>query len=216
MMDRVGETFITNEGYKILLIVYRSAKDCDVKFDSGYISINLTYDNIKKGKVKNPYHPSVYNIGYISIGKYLPSINGDDTKEYIRWRDMLKRCYCLKYQKNNPSYIGCTVDKRWHNFQIFAEWFEENYTESYHLDKDILVKGNKVYSSETCCFVPRVLNNHIVVRSSKTSVKQIPLKGKCTNEEYKEYKEKEIKRVANIWWHEINEEVYQALINYKI
>ena len=32
----------------------------------------------------------------------------------------------------------------------------------YHLDKDILVKGNKVYSPETCCFVPQEINSLLV------------------------------------------------------
>ena len=54
------------------------------------------------------------------------------------------------------TYIGCTVCELWHNFQNFAEWYDENYSagmEGYHLDKDIKIKGNKVYSPSTCMFV---------------------------------------------------------------
>ena len=34
------------------------------------LQIWSTYQNIKKGQIKNPYHKSVYNIGYYGCGKY--------------------------------------------------------------------------------------------------------------------------------------------------
>ena len=35
-----------------------------------------------------------------------------------------------------------------------------------HLDKDILIKGNKIYSPQTCCFVPENLNSLITKNDS--------------------------------------------------
>lgn len=34
--------------------------------------------------------------------------------------------------------------------------------EGWHLDKDILLKGNKVYSPETCAFVPAKINSLLI------------------------------------------------------
>jgi len=66
---------------------------------------------------------------------------------------MLERCHSPQMLKKNPTYIGCSVCSEWHDFQVFCEWFYDNYIEGYHLDKDIKVDNNKIYSPETCLFV---------------------------------------------------------------
>ena len=75
---------------------------------------------------------------------------------------MLRRCYSEDYKNKKPTYIGCEVYNEWLNFQNFAKWFEENYYEiegeTIALDKDILVKNNKIYSPNTCVFVPERIN----------------------------------------------------------
>ena len=75
---------------------------------------------------------------------------------------MLSRCYNKEYHKNKPTYINCEVCKEWHCFEIFEKWYKDNiYTideESIQLDKDIMVKGNKIYSPDTCIFVPQKIN----------------------------------------------------------
>jgi hypothetical protein len=75
---------------------------------------------------------------------------------------MLERCYSEKHRDKHSAYAECTVCDEWHCYQTFAKWYEENYYiidgERIHLDKDILVKGNKVYSPETCMFVPQRIN----------------------------------------------------------
>ncbi len=78
---------------------------------------------------------------------------GIDSRAYSRWNSILMRCYCNSYHERFPTYKDCTVAKEWHNFQNFAKWFEENYIEGYHVDKDIKVKGNRVYGPDTCIFV---------------------------------------------------------------
>ena len=52
----------------------------------------------------------------------------------------------------------------WHNFQVFAKWFDENYMEGFQLDKDIKIEGNKIYSSGTCLFVSPT-NNKVKARA---------------------------------------------------
>lgn len=90
-----------------------------------------------------------------------------DGMAYRIWRSMLSRVYSPSQIKKSPSYIGCSVCDEWHTFSNFKKWFEnpENgYRDGYHLDKDILVKGNKIYSPETCCFVPREINALLISR----------------------------------------------------
>lgn len=95
----------------------------------------------------------IYGVGINDIPEYLRG-----SKLYVTWKSMFARCYNPRFHEKNPSYIGCSVDKRWHRLSDFKKWFDENYVEGYQLDKDILVKDNKVYGPETCCFVPEYIN----------------------------------------------------------
>lgn len=76
---------------------------------------------------------------------------------------MLNRCCSGKLHKRESTYINCKVCDEWLNFQNFSEWFKNNYYEvegqRMELDKDILNKGNKIYSPNTCIFVPHNINN---------------------------------------------------------
>lgn len=96
---------------------------------------------------------------YIGIGEYKISVNGLQTKAYKAWHNMLKRCYSKSFLKTRPTYENCKVCDEWLCYQTFAKWFYENYIEGYQLDKDILQKDNKIYSPETCCFVPNEINS---------------------------------------------------------
>lgn len=77
---------------------------------------------------------------------------------YSKWEKMLERCYSLKYHKRNPTYIGCSVTPEWLYFSKFRLWMENQKWEGLQLDKDLLVKGNKVYGPNTCCFLPNAIN----------------------------------------------------------
>ena len=125
------------------------------------------WNNFQKGTIKSPYCKTVFNIGYLGEGSYNKT---SFPKIYSHWFAMLNRCYNVCYTEQ-PTYINCEVCKEWHNFQNFAKWYEENYYEiegeEMHLDKDILCKGNKIYSPQTCIFVPRNINM-IFVNSKKT------------------------------------------------
>ena len=77
---------------------------------------------------------------------------------YSRWYDMLKRCYSPIIQKRHPTYQGCTVDQNWLKFSNFKAWMETQDWEDRHLDKDLLINGNKIYSSDKCVFIHKTLN----------------------------------------------------------
>ena len=84
---------------------------------------------------------------------------------------MIVRCYSEKSLLNKNTYNNCIVCEEWHNFQNFAEWYENNYyevkNEEMNLDKDILAKGNKIYGPETCIFVPKRINLLFVNNNNK-------------------------------------------------
>ena len=77
---------------------------------------------------------------------------------YVRWDNMLKRCYSSSVHKTHPTYIGCSVTPEWHYFSKFRFWMENQKWEGLALDKDLLVKGNQVYGPDTCCFIPGAIN----------------------------------------------------------
>ena len=118
----------------------------------------------------------VYGAGVYEKGKYLASFNKKHTKEYQLWVGMLERCYSGNYHKKKPTYVGCTVSENFKNFQFFAEWCNNQVgfgVDGYELDKDILIKGNKFYSEDTCCFVPRKLN--LILQTNPKTRGEYPL-----------------------------------------
>lgn len=80
---------------------------------------------------------------------------------YNTWKNMLKRCYSEKEKEIFPTYKGCTVSEEWKLFSNFRKWMVEQDWEGMHLDKDLLIRGNKVYSEETCVFVTEQVNAFI-------------------------------------------------------
>lgn len=162
-LDRVGETILNTFGSTMVIVEYRNCMDIDVYFPKyDYIAEGVQYSNFKNGNVKCPYEPKVYNHGYIGEGKYKAKENGKGTKCYKAWHNMLERCYNPKYHEKNSTYKTCIISKEWLNFQNFGDWFDDNYYEiegqRMDLDKDVLVKGNKIYSSDNCVFVPHNIN----------------------------------------------------------
>ena len=84
-----------------------------------------------------------------------------------KWKSVLERAYSPRWHKLYPTYVGCSVHEDWKYFSKFKAWMEQQDWEGKHLDKDILVPGNKIYSAEFCCFVsPEV--NLFVVEKNKT------------------------------------------------
>ena len=77
---------------------------------------------------------------------------------YNTWKSMLMRCYGKKYQEHYPTYKGCSVCPDWLYFMNFRKWMIRQDWEGKQLDKDLLVRGNKVYSEDTCVFVDAMTN----------------------------------------------------------
>lgn len=82
------------------------------------------------------------------------------THAYQTFSNMVTRTQAGgKYQARQPSYIGC--QNGFESFQAFTDWAIQQVgyaVPGFELDKDLLVPGNKVYSPETCCFLPAQIN----------------------------------------------------------
>lgn len=101
-----------------------------------------------------------YGVGVFVNHPIVGIENRVSTKAYRAWDAMLSRCYNPSKQ-SYPRYggRGVSVDPEWHEFQTFAQWYESKYKEDdWHVDKDILVDGNMVYSKDTCVMVPSKIN----------------------------------------------------------
>ena len=164
-------TFVTNEGYECVLIDGGSSTHYVTCVIREY-ECEAQLSNIKKGTIRYPFHKSVCATGFLGVGAYGAKSNRKLVQAYVVWSSMLKRCYSDNVHKDFPTYKEATVCDAWHNYQTFAEWFytESNYQEGWQLDKDLLQEDTKLYSPETCVFLPRELNTFLATAySSNTS-----------------------------------------------
>lgn len=244
--SKIGETNLNVYGSRMTIINYINNKNITVLFDNGFKS-NTRYDHFIEGSVKHPYDRTICNIGFLGEGDYKVKIKGKHTKAYSIWNNIIQRCYNPLSQIKNITYKDCLVCDDWHNFQNFAKWYYENYYEVQNqnmcLDKDILIKGNKIYSPKTCVFVPNDINvlftkrqndrgdypigvtyverdkKYLVQCSSKNNKSRFVKYCDSAEEAfyiYKEYKENIIKLIAEKYKPQIPELLYLALINYKV
>lgn len=167
--ERLGEENKNKFGTLMKIIEYNNATNIIVEFqDEHRYKILTRYSDFKNGNVKNPYDKSVYNIGYLGEGKYKVSENRKITKQYNVWSNVLQRCYDPYIINKYITYKDCYVCEEWHNFQNFAKWWDKYIYdcngEQMALDKDILIKGNKIYSPDTCLIVPQRINTLFIKR----------------------------------------------------
>lgn len=131
-----------------------------IKFlNTGYECV-VDGSHFSSGEIRDPMARLAQGIGYLGVGEHTITKKGKVTKEGHLWHNMLIRCYSEEYQNRTPTYKGCSVCERWQCFQDFCEdlpklpgyedWINND---NYALDKDSIVKGNKIYSPETCCFI---------------------------------------------------------------
>lgn len=105
----------------------------------------------------------LYGVGINDLNEPI-SYKGKHFKFYLVWRSMMYRCYYKGFHKRENTYSDCFVCDEWKYLSNFKRWFDDNYIECYELDKDILVNGNREYSPNNCCFVPKEINNLIKKR----------------------------------------------------
>lgn len=250
--NRLDEINYNKFGSKMIIKEYRNSLDVDIYFpEYDWIAKNVQYSNFKNGKIKCPYERSICNVGYLGEGEYKATENGEITRVYNTWNNMLQRCYSEKLHRRESTYENCRASEEWLNFQNFGEWDEDNYYEvegeKMCLDKDILIKGNKIYSPDTCIYVPQTINTLFVkcnksrgnypigtylyrngkyvaqccLINPKTGKSKIKHLGYYTTQQeafkvYKQFKERNIKEVADYYKSKIPTKLYDALYNCEI
>lgn len=251
VINRINEEKYNNQGCLMKIVIYNNTNDIIVEFQDKYRGrVHTNYQAFSRGGVKNPYYPTVYGAGMIGT-KYKMKINGKDTKEYKTWIDMLKRCFNTKRKQEHPTYKNVTCCSEWLLYENFYDWLhnQENFKkwldgDMWTIDKDILIKGNKIYSPETCCLVPQNVNKLFTKRDAKRGNLPIGVikngngfRAECMNpftkkkeysttystikqsfQKYKCIKEDIIQQVAQIEFLKgnITKRCYEAMMNYKV
>lgn len=242
--ERVGEIHKNKYGNEFTIIKYNHVNDITIKFGDGYIKENVQHSNIKKGTVISPYDKTVCKIGYIGEGDAPITINLKSSESYSFWNNMIKRCYSKITNKYRPTYENKIVCEEWLNYNTFYKWYKDNYysidDEKMMLDKDILYKGNKIYSPETCIFVPQYINS-LFTKCTKARgkyligvsfiedkyISHISKNGKNiilgrfdsekeAHERYKIEKERFIKQKADEYKDKIPKKLYDAMYRYVV
>ena len=231
---------LNQEQYRIVKNHYIQTGDDSEEFILKVMNdIRYKPDDWSKEQIK----PVMYGIGYHGL-----LYTNHNEESYKRWHYIMNRCYSKAIHKLLPNYNGCTVCEEWHNYSNFKLWYDEHVAEincfddTFEIDKDILIKGNTVYSAETVCFVPKIINS--LFCNYKSNNEECPIgtyyeadkkkyrvcmtfmgkKAKLgtfdTAEEafarYKGYKESFIKKMANQYRSKIPDKIYQAMMNWKV
>lgn len=166
------------------------------------------------------------------------------TKCFQTWQNMMKRCYSTRESAMAKAYVECTVSDHFKNFSNFKNWWlgQGTHEVGWQLDKDLITKGNRVYSEENCCYLPKEINMALVRRTKyrgdyvigvgyKPLRKQYRARHNVLGKNvhlgwfateldaffaYKKAKEAHLKELAEKWKDRIDPRAYEALMNYQV
>ena len=243
--DCIGKVFKSKSSGEFKILKYNDSKNVEIQFLKTGFESTAQLTTIKSGEVKDRLSPSVCGVGILGT-KCPTKISGVRTKEYTLWCSMLERCYSDVYKNKYQTYEGCEVSGNFLYYEYFYEWCNKQIgfgVDGFELDKDLLIKGNKVYNENACIFIPQEINSlltkstasrgqHLlgvywhnaskafIARVNKGKGKQKHLGYFNTEVEafsaYKIAKESFIKEQAEKWKDKIDERAYNALMNYEV
>lgn len=175
---------------------------------------------------------------------------GKHMYEYSLWSEMIRRCYNEKERYKRLTYNDCQVESFFHSFNNFFNFIktltgynkEDLSGKRFQLDKDLLIKGNKTYSRDSVCFLPKEINSFLTKSNATRGLYPIGVcyhkrvgkftaqfnsNGKLahlgvyeTQEEaylvYKAAKEAKARELADKWKQDIDIKAYYALMTYSV
>ena len=230
-MIELEKYYVSNDGlYFYVHSAFKSQADNNRSYtayviivfaDTGYLRI-CSVSDIEKGDV-SPYYKHGGYMYSLDISEFLEMNKNRKAKSI--WLGMINRCY----SGVNKAYDNVSVCKEWHNFVTFAKWYTNNNVEGWHMDKDLLSTENKIYSPETCCFIPLVINSSIGAgvnikednngffffdTSFNFSTRKIY--GMNYEDAYRLcviYRQTHIKTLVSIYWRQMSDKVKEKLIH---
>ena len=238
-----GKVYPTKSYGDILVLEYINYRDVTVKFlNTGNVRKTATSE-IRKGEIRDNEAFPVYTVGIMDLPNELKR-GIPPPREYSIWNGVRQRCYNENTRHLTPSYQEAEMSENFKRYSYFKDWCHNQIgfdQVGWQLDKDILIKGNKIYSEDTCCFVPAEINSlfikcdrsrgeYPIGVSYHKRVRKYVAKMRKFKENihlgyfskpdeafnaYKQAKEDYIKEVAEKWKDQIDPRVYEALMSYE-
>lgn len=157
---------VNDKQYNAILEKYTSGEEIADDFITDIVNdIKYKADDWYANKWKR----TVFGIGYLGCN------DADATRDnyiYSKWANMMQRCYDEETHRLKPYYAPCTAEIEFQNFSNYREWHKENAMgdRKVDLDKDVLIRGNTVYGSETCTLIPHFTNTIFENRGADTNI----------------------------------------------
>lgn len=240
-----GKVFLSNDTGYYQIVLANNTERMKAIFLTTNTEVWVSADQVDNGTVFDRYFPTVCGVGYLGEYSTLDK-DRNTTKEYTAWKCMLERCYgnkeleAYKYCIVSEEFHNASYFKDWYNKQVGA------HREDFHIDKDILSSDCKIYSEDTCVLVPQEVNSFFVKHNNKKVKSNLPTgvmyNHKNTSRPfiamynghggekhmsyhdnewsaflaYKKAKENRAKELANKWYGQIDDRVYDKLMNFKV
>ena len=164
---KVSEKFNTRNHGIVTVLDYIDCSNVLIKFENSGAIKTVRADHLRCGNIKDQTQPTVYGVGV--VGENFDK-GESHSLTYNTWNGMLQRCYDPKLKQRRKTYERCFVDTVFLDYEYFKEWCHNQKgfgNKGWNLDKDILSNEVKVYSPDTCCFIPPEINSMFAGFSSE-------------------------------------------------
>lgn len=215
------------------------------------VKVGLGETDTTKVQTKNTRNKLLFGAANSKSGRWNTTRKRGEIIEYSFWSDVMRRCLHQNFKDKQPEYADVSCDNRWLSFDSFMEDVSQlpNFDKIYLkprwcLDKDLLVRGNKIYGKDTVCFIPQQMN--AMLTTSKRARGDLPIgvflcqnktnpyRAMCGDgykgriylggfktpemafEAYKTRRKEVMISIADKWKHLLPENVYSAFVNWEI